>query len=108
VFWERTVAGFIEDTVRVRPTYLFALGLRYYFQNRFHNDPNNLAPRLSFAFAPSTKSRTVFRGGAGFFFDRSGPLQSPTFSTSTEAIFLGCCFHFNPAESSRSRSCRRI
>ena len=73
VFWERTVAGFIEDTVRLRPSLSIALGLRYYFQNRFHNDANNLAPRLSFAFAPSAKSHTVFRGGAGFFFDRSGP-----------------------------------
>jgi hypothetical protein len=73
VFWERTVAGFIEDTVRVRPSLSVSMGLRYYFQNRFHNDGNNLAPRLSFAFAPSAKSHTVFRGGTGFFFDRSGP-----------------------------------
>ena len=73
VFWERTVAGFIEDTVRLRPSLSVSMGLRYYFQNWFHNDSNNLAPRLSFAFAPTAKSHTVFRGGAGFFFDRTGP-----------------------------------
>jgi len=73
VFWERTVAGFIEDNIRVRPNFSVSLGLRYYFQNFFHNDPDNFAPRVSFAIAPSSKSKTVFRGGAGLFYDRSGP-----------------------------------
>ncbi len=73
VFWERTVAGFLEDTFRVKPGISISVGFRYYFQNYFHNDPNNFAPRLSFALAPSAKSKTVFRGGAGLFFDRSGP-----------------------------------
>lgn len=73
VFWERNVSGFVEDTFRVTPSLSLSAGLRYYFQNYFHNDPNNFAPRLGFAFAPSPKSKTVFRGGAGYFFDRSGP-----------------------------------
>ena len=73
VFWERTVAGFFEDDVRLRPNLSVSLGVRYYFQNYFHNDPNNFAPRLSLAYAPSKKSKTVFRGGAGMFFDRTGP-----------------------------------
>lgn len=73
VFWERNVSGFVEDTFRVTPSLSLSAGLRYYFQNYFHNDPDNFAPRLGFAFAPSTKSKTVFRGGAGYFYDRSGP-----------------------------------
>ncbi|HTF67253.1 MAG TPA: hypothetical protein VK638_31700, partial [Edaphobacter sp.] len=39
----------------------------------FHDIAHNFAPRLSFAYAPSVKGDTVIRGGAGFFFDRTGP-----------------------------------
>ncbi len=73
VFWERTVAGFFEDNLRLKPNFSISLGVRYYFQNYFHNDANNFAPRFSLAFAPSKNSKTVFRGGAGIFFDRTGP-----------------------------------
>ena len=73
VFLETTVAGFIEDSVRLRPNLSFTLGVRYYWQRFFHDDPNNFAPRFSFAWAPTRESKTVFRGGAGIFFDRSGP-----------------------------------
>jgi hypothetical protein len=73
VFWERTVAGFIEDSIQVKPTLSVTLGLRYYFQNYFGNDSDNFAPRLGFAYSPTPKSKTVFRGGAGVFYDRSGP-----------------------------------
>jgi len=72
VFWERIVSGFIEDSVRIKPNFSVTLGLRYYFQNYFNNDPNNFAPRFAFAYAPTPQSRTVFRGGAGVFYDRSG------------------------------------
>jgi len=72
-FLERTVAGIFEDTVRLKPNLSVAVGLRYYWQNYFHDIAHNFAPRLSFAYARSTKSGTVIRGGAGFFFDRSGP-----------------------------------
>ena len=73
VFWQREVAGFIEDSIRVKPNFSLTLGMRYYFQNYFHNDANNFAPRFSFAYAPKPKSKVVFRGGAGVFYDRSGP-----------------------------------
>lgn len=73
IFWERTTAGFLEDNIRLKPNLSVSLGVRYYFQNYFHNDPNNFAPRLSLAYAPSKKSKTVFRTGAGVFFDRTGP-----------------------------------
>ncbi len=73
VFLERTVAGFIEDNIRLRPNFSFSLGGRYYFQNYFHDDPNNFAPRMAFAYAPTATGKTVIRGGAGVFYDRSGP-----------------------------------
>jgi hypothetical protein len=73
VFLEVTFAGFIEDTIRVRPNLSITAGMRYYFQNYFHSDKNNFAPRLAFAWAPTAQSKTVVRAGAGMFYDRSGP-----------------------------------
>src|SRR5260370_21738325 len=62
----------MEDSVRIKPNLSFTLGLRYYFQNYFNNDVNNFAPRFAFAYAPRPQSKTVFRGGAGVFYDRYG------------------------------------
>jgi hypothetical protein len=72
-FLETTFAGIFEDTVRVKSNLSIAAGVRYYWQNYFHNIPYDFAPRLSFAYAPMAKGTTVIRGGAGFFFDRTGP-----------------------------------
>jgi len=72
-FLEKTVAGIFEDNVRVKTNLSVSVGVRYYWQNYFHDIPYNFAPRLSFAYAPSDKGRTVIRGGGGFFFDRTGP-----------------------------------
>ncbi|HEV3419314.1 MAG TPA: carboxypeptidase regulatory-like domain-containing protein [Candidatus Acidoferrum sp.] len=72
VFWERIVSGFIEDSVRIKPNLSVTLGVRYYFQNYFNDDPNNFAPRSAFAWAPRQQGKIVFRGGAGVFYDRSG------------------------------------
>jgi hypothetical protein len=72
-FLEKTVAGILEDNLRLKPNLSLAAGVRYYWQNYFHDIAHNFAPRLSFAYAPAAKGGTVIRGGAGFFFDRTGP-----------------------------------
>jgi hypothetical protein len=73
VFLEKVISGFFEDNIRLKPNLSIYAGVRYYWQNYFHDDPNNFAPRLSFAYAPSAGSKTVIRGGAGVFYDRTGP-----------------------------------
>jgi len=79
VFVEKILGPFIEDTIRVKPSLSLSLGLRYYWQNYFHDDSNNFAPRFSVSWAPGSQHKTVFRGGAGVFFrqDRTGRHSRP-------------------------------
>lgn len=72
VFLEKVVGGFVQDEFRVRDNLSISIGVRYDWQNYFH-DNNNFAPRASFAYALGSARKTVIRGGAGFFYDRTGP-----------------------------------
>ncbi len=72
-FLEKTVAGILEENLRLNTKLSIALGIRYYWQNYFHDVAHNVAPRASFAYAPASRGKTVVRGGAGLFFDRTGP-----------------------------------
>lgn len=71
VFWQKEFGLFVQDNILVRPNFSIAPGLRYDKQN-YLGDKNNFAPRLSFAYAPGKKGKTVLRGGAGIFYDRTG------------------------------------
>jgi len=76
VFLEKVLGLFVQDEYHPRKNLMLSVGLRYDWQNFFH-DHNNFAPRLSFAYAPGKTQTTVIRGGAGIFYDRSGarPIQ---------------------------------
>lgn len=71
-FLEKVVGLFIQDEIRVRPNMTLNAGLRYDWQDFFHDD-NNFAPRVSAAYSPGSGGRTVIRAGAGIFYDRTGP-----------------------------------
>ena len=70
---EKQVGTYVKDDWQLRPGLSIGLGLRYDWQNYFH-DENNLAPRASVAYAPGDTKKNVFRVGAGVFNDRSGPV----------------------------------
>ncbi len=72
-FVEKVIAGFFADNLRLSPRLSIEAGARYYFQNYFNDVAHDVAPRVSFAFAPLPRGSTVIRGGAGVFFDRTGP-----------------------------------
>jgi hypothetical protein len=72
IFWEKVLGGFLQDEWMARPNLTLSLGLRYDWQNYFH-DSNNLSPRVGFAYAPGKSRKTVVRGGVGIFYDRTGP-----------------------------------
>jgi carboxypeptidase family protein len=71
-FLEKVVGLFVQDEIRLRPDLTLDLGLRYDWQDYFH-DTNNFGPRFSFAYSPGARSKTIVRGGAGVFYDRTGP-----------------------------------
>ncbi|MEX2260672.1 MAG: carboxypeptidase regulatory-like domain-containing protein [Bryobacteraceae bacterium] len=70
-FWNAEIGGFIQDDIRLRPNLSLGVGFRYDRQS-YPSDRNNFAPRFSLAYAPKSSARTVFRGGAGFFYDQMG------------------------------------
>src|SRR5262249_39633698 len=72
VFYEKIIDFFVQDDLRLRPNLMISVGFRRDWQNYFH-DNNNFAPRVSIAYAPQAGGKTVLRGGAGVFYDRSGP-----------------------------------
>jgi hypothetical protein len=70
-FWQKELGLFMQDDVKLRANLTLAVGLRYDWQN-YLGDHNNLAPRLSLAWAPDRGRKTVIRAGAGIFYDRTG------------------------------------
>jgi hypothetical protein len=70
---EKQLGTYIKDDWQARAGLSLSFGLRYDWQNYFH-DNNNVAPRVSVAYAPGNRKTNVLRAGIGVFNDRSGPV----------------------------------
>lgn len=70
VFWMNEIGAFIQDQIQLRPNLQISFGLRYDWQTYFKSF-HDFAPRISLAYT-TADHKTVFRGGAGLFYDRSG------------------------------------
>jgi len=70
---EKQLGTYIKDDWQARGGLSLSFGLRYDWQNYFHDD-DNLAPRFSVAYAPGNTKTNVLRAGIGVFNDRSGPV----------------------------------
>lgn len=73
VFLEKNLAGFVQDSWRALPNFELTLGMRYYWQNYFHDVPHNIAPRANLAWSFGGDREWALRGGSGVFYDRTGP-----------------------------------
>jgi len=71
-FLEKLLGAYLKDDWQAKSGLSLSFGLRYDWQNYFH-DTNNFAPRFSLAYAPGNKKTNVLRLGIGVFNDRSGP-----------------------------------
>jgi Carboxypeptidase regulatory-like domain len=70
VFWMNEIGAFIGDQIQIRPNLQASIGLRYDWQTYFKSI-HDFAPRFSMAYSTPDR-KTVLRGGAGIFYDRSG------------------------------------
>lgn len=68
-YGQTRVAGFVQDDWRVNQQLTLNLGLRYDYQSII-DDYNNFGPRLGFAYDVGGNGDTVFRGGAGLYYDQ--------------------------------------
>src|ERR1041385_1892070 len=67
-FSKHEAYGFIQDTVNLQNHVTAMLGVRYDWQEHLTN-PTHFAPRAALGYAPGN-GKTVFRAGAGIFYDR--------------------------------------
>ena len=75
VILEKVIGLYLKDDWQVAPNLTASAGLRYDWENYF-NASHNFAPRGSFAFSPGSGKKNVIRGGAGVFYDKTGPVPT--------------------------------
>ncbi len=97
------VGAFVTDDWRINPQLTLGFGLRYENQTNI-SDNLNFAPRFNFAYSPGAggarQPKTVFRGGAGIFYDRFNEgftLQANRFNGSNQLSLIVSANETDPA-----------
>ena len=71
LYWANEVGAFFQDQIKLSAKAQLTVGLRYDWQT-YVDDYNNIAPRISLAYTPDKKGKTIYRIGTGIFYDRTG------------------------------------
>jgi hypothetical protein len=71
VGWSKRYGVYAQDAWRVTPSFTLNAGVRYDIEVNekvLGTDPNNVAPRVGFAWTPNRDQKFVVRGGYGVYF----------------------------------------
>jgi hypothetical protein len=78
---------FVQDEWRLRPNLMLSYGIRYENETIVH-DKNNFGPRVAFSYDPFKSGKTVFRGGAGIFYNRALLRTIDDFTLGAQQLFF--------------------
>src|SRR5262245_23346429 len=78
---------FAQDELRIKPNLMLSYGLRFENESIVH-DVNNFGPRAAIAYDPFNSGKTVFRAGAGIFYNRALLRTIDDFTLGAQQLFF--------------------
>jgi hypothetical protein len=88
--WSKRFNFFLQDTWRIHPRFTLNAGVRYELEVNHPvvgTDPNNIAPRVGFAWSATEDGKTIVRAGAGLFYSMNN-LQIPNVADTLSGSYI--------------------